>query len=480
MAHLAADDQLLLVAAGERGRGDLDAGGAHVVLAHDPLGVGAGRLEVEEDALAVGALGDVAEDAVLPERGLQQQSVPVAVLGDDGHPVLAALARRRAGDVRTVQREGARVEGPHAHDGVDQFGLAVALDAGDAEHLALVDGEGDAVEHGTHHPVRVGGGQPQPVDVQHRRLGDGRLAGLRRRQLAADHQLGQLLGRGVLGIGGAHGRPPPDDGDLVGHRQHLAQLVRDEDDGESLRLELAQVVEERLDLLRYEDGGGLVEDQGAGAPVEDLEDLHALAVGDPEVLDHGVGPDAETVRVGDLLDLGAGPVPDAVQLLGAEYDVLQDGEVVGQHEVLVHHADAPVDGVARVGERGLFAVHRDGALVRLLHAVKDLHERGLAGAVLTDEGVDGAAAHGDVDVVVGHDPGEPLGDAAELHGMRTAGRVDGALSLTGAEGGGGGCRLRGRKRYRARAGATRVALPNRWPPVHRWRTGAGDPRRGGT
>lgn len=456
MAHLAADDQLLLVAAGERGRGDLDAGGAHVVLAHDPLGVGAGRPEVEEGALAVGALGDVAEDPVLPERGLQQQSVPVPVLGDDGHPVLAALARRRAGDVRAVQREGARVEGAHAHDGVDQFGLAVALDTRDAEHLALVDGEGDAVEHGTHHPVRVGGGQPQPVDGQHRRVGDGRLAGLRRWQLTADHQLGELLGRGVLRVGGAHGRAAPDDGDLVGDRQHLTQLVRDEDDGQALGLELAQVVEECLDLLRYEDGGGLVEDQRAGAAVEDLEDLHALAVGDTEVLDHDVGPDAETVGVGDLPDLRAGPVADAVQLLGAEYDVLQDGEVVGEHEVLVHHADAAVDGIARVGERDLFAVHRDGALVRLLHAVQDLHQSGLAGAVLTDESVDGAAAHGDVDVVVGHDPGEPLGDAAELHGMRTAGRVDGALSLTGAEGGGGGVPIAGAEKGTAPERALRA------------------------
>ena len=31
----------------------------------------------------------------------------------------------------------------------------------------------------------------------------------------------------------------------------------------------------------------------------------------------------------------------------AEDDVLGDGEVLGQHEVLVHHADADRDGVAR-------------------------------------------------------------------------------------------------------------------------------------
>ena len=148
-------------------------------------------------------------------------------------------------------------------------------------------------------------------------VGDGRLAGLRRGQFAADHQLGELLGVRLGGVGRADGGAAPDDGDLVGDREHLAQLVRDEDDGQALGLELAQVVEERVDLLRDEHGGRLVEDEGAGAAVEDLEDLHALAVGDAEVLDEDVGADAEAVRVGDLLDLARGrlaPMPYSFSL----------------------------------------------------------------------------------------------------------------------------------------------------------------------
>lgn len=105
-----------------------------------------------------------------------------------------------------------------------------------------------------------------------------------------------------------------------------------------------------------------------------------------------------------------------MQLLAAENDVLQDGEVVGQHEVLVHHADAAGDGVGRAVEGDLGAVDGDGALVRLLHAVQDLHQGRLAGTVLADEGVDGALADGDADVVVGDDAGEPLGDAVQFYG----------------------------------------------------------------
>jgi hypothetical protein len=46
----------------------------------------------------------------------------------------------------------------------------------------------------------------------------------------------------------------------------------------------------------------------------------------------------------------------------------------------------------------------------------------------------GAAPHGDVDVVVGHDAGESFGNAAELYGIRT-GRFDGALSSREKSGG---------------------------------------------
>src|SRR3712207_7764117 len=41
-----------------------------------------------------------------------------------------------------------------AHDRVDELGLAVALDAGDAHDLALAHGERDVVDHGA--PAAVG------------------------------------------------------------------------------------------------------------------------------------------------------------------------------------------------------------------------------------------------------------------------------------------------------------------------------------
>ena len=195
-------------------------------------------------------------------------------------------------------------------------------------------------------------------------------------------------------------------------------------------LELAQGAEQLLDLLRDEHRGGLVEDQRAGAPVEHLEDLDALPLAHPEVLHQRVGVDVEPVPVGDLPDAparGGDVQPAAGGRLAAQDDVLEDGEVVGELEVLVDHADAGLDGVRRARERDGGAVELDGPLVGPLHPVEDLHEGGLAGAVLADDGVHGSAADAERDVLVGHDAREALGDPAQPDGRRL-GRRSGARS----------------------------------------------------
>ena len=156
--------------------------------------------------------------------------------------------------------------------------------------------------------------------------------------------------------------------------EHLVELVRDEQDGEALVLELAQVGEQLVDLLRHEHGGRLVQDEDLRAAVEHLADLDALPRADAELLDQRVGIDVEAVGVGDLADLArarrAVSSTPALGRLAAEHDVLEDGQVVGQHEVLVHHADAGGDRVRRRGERHRLAVDGDRALVRLVHAVE--------------------------------------------------------------------------------------------------------------
>jgi len=58
------------------------------------------------------------------------------------------------------------------------------------------------------------------------------------------------------------------------------------------------------------------------------------------------------------------------------------------------------------------------ALVGLQHPVELVHQGGLARPVLTQQGVHLAGLDGQVDVVVGHQVAEALGDAAQFESQR--------------------------------------------------------------
>src|SRR4051794_43261 len=106
-AHLPAHDQLLLVAAGERYGQGVRAGRPDVVLPHDPLGVGAGRAPVDERAPYRRGAGLVTQDAVLPQRRVEQHALTVPVLRDEADPALATGAGAPVGDVLAAQGDAA-------------------------------------------------------------------------------------------------------------------------------------------------------------------------------------------------------------------------------------------------------------------------------------------------------------------------------------------------------------------------------------
>ncbi len=136
--------------------------------------------------------------------------------------------------------------------------------------------------------------------------------------------------------------------------------MADEDDSDPLRRQIAERVEQVVDLLRHEHGGRLVEDEDARSPIQHLHDLDPLAVADTELGHERVRLDRQAV---DLAELG-NPLlrrievePDRRARLLAEHDVLGDGEVVGEHEVLMHHPDAQGDRITRGLEVLLLTPH---------------------------------------------------------------------------------------------------------------------------
>ena len=238
---------------------------------------------------------------------------------------------------------------PQAHDRLDELALAVAVDARDADDLAAAHGRSDTPAHRLEPAVVEHRAGPRPR-ARRRRGVDGRLLDAQH-DVAADHHAARAPPRRSRpGVVSPTTLPVAHDDDAVGDRHDLVELVGDEDDREALVDELAHDREELVDLLRREHRRRLVEDEDARAPVERLEDLDALLHAHREVRDAGVRVDLQAVALGDLDDLAARgrEVDDAEpRRLAAEHDVLGDRERLDQHEVLVHHADAQVDGLAR-------------------------------------------------------------------------------------------------------------------------------------
>ena len=122
----------------------------------------------------------------------------------------------------------------------------------------------------------------------------------------------------------------------------------------------------------------LIQDQNIGFAIQRLQDLDALLLTDAQVLDDGVWVDVHLVIVCQLLQQLAGLRQRRLQqpaVFGAQNDILQNGEVLDQFEMLEHHADASVDGGLTIGNFGFLAADEHLTRVGPVKPVKDRHER---------------------------------------------------------------------------------------------------------
>ena len=156
--------------------------------------------------------------------------------------------------------------------------------------------------------------------------------------------------------------------------------------------DLAQRLEQRVRLVGREHRGRLVEDQHLRLFVERLQDLDALALADRELPDARPRVDRQAVALAELPHLvddrariDSEAPPDATPV--AEDQVLRDGEALDEPEVLMNHADARVDRVARRAEADRRAVQADLAFVGAIEPAHDVRQRRLARAVLAEQRV---------------------------------------------------------------------------------------------
>ena len=149
--------------------------------------------------------------------------------------------------------------------------------------------------------------------------------------------------------------------DGVGHGEHFAQLVGDEDDGFALLHHAAHDDEQFVGFLGRQHGGRLIQDQNIRVAIEGLDDLDPLLRAHRQIAHVGIGVHRQAILLAQFADARgrAAPVEHgqpaqrlgrADQRLLSQHDVFGDGERRHEHEVLVHHADAVGNGIVRADD----------------------------------------------------------------------------------------------------------------------------------
>ena len=306
-------------------------------------------------------------------------------------------------------RLGPRGERLAAHR-AQKLVLPVAGDAGDAENLARPDLERDVLQRDAEF-ARLRQAQALRRELGLAEAARGGLGDFL--EIGADHHLGHRARGLPLRIAVGDDLAAAQDGRGVAERDDLVQLVRDVEDRAAARGELAQRLEQLLDLLRRQHRGRLVHDQEPGIEEQRAHDLDPLALADAERRDDAARIELELVGLEHPVELGEQFARRQARV-EAEGDVFQHRHRLEQREVLEHHADAEAPRGAGIRDPDGRAVEDDLSLVGREDAVDHLDESRFSRAVLAEQGVDLARLDAEIDVVIGADAGKRLAHADEL------------------------------------------------------------------
>jgi hypothetical protein len=244
---------------------------------------------------------------------------------------------------------------------------------------------------------------------------DDRLACRRGRLGSVDDQPDDLLEARLAPDPGSCDAPEIQDREAVRDVPDVAQVVADEDDGGPVCLQVAHELHHLLGLGDTERRGRLVHDHELGAVNERPRDRHRLPLTAGEQRDgdaNGGKVDADALE--QLLGLGAATFlvdEGASRELRAEEKVGGDVAGVDQRQILVDRRDAGFHRVLGAGQGQGLTVEQQLALVRRVETGDDLDQRGLARAVVAEQGQDLAGADLEVDVLERLHVTERLADA---------------------------------------------------------------------
>ena len=255
----------------------------------------------------------------------------------------------------------------------------------------------------------------QPVDPHQRRLVGGGCV-LRREdclERPTDDHREEVGVRDVPDRRSPAKRAVAQDGDAIRDLTDLTQPVRDVDDGRPVSREPADEGEEELDGILRERCRRLVENQEPRRHGERLGEFEEVAVGDAEgrdaVLEMAVEVDVVEQRAHRFRHVRI-TTSEMLEWDG-HADVLGDRHVRKERRMLMDDRDPELlrDRRGELVNRGAF--EHDRAAIGRRRARCDVHQRRLAGAVFSEEGMHLAREHVERDVGERRDRVVVLGDA---------------------------------------------------------------------
>ena len=265
----------------------------------------------------------------------------------------------------------------------EQLAASVAQKARDAQHLARAHAQAHIAE------VRL---LRQAFKAENL-FAEFRLFRLAARvYLVADHLPGNLRNGRILHIAVGHHHAVAQHGIAVADLHHLAQLVRDEDHADLLRLQRAQHIKNALDLRIGERRRRLIHDDDGSVHHQRACNFDNLFEGRVQRGDHGARINLQVHLLEERLRLLVHR--RMIEKTAFLFDFASDehvfvyGQVVDQVQLLMDKSDARAQRLGRICKGDSPAIELDGSPVCRKHAAQNIHQRRFSRAVFTQQRAD--------------------------------------------------------------------------------------------
>ena len=292
------------------------------------------------------------------------------LLGDHREAVRHGVFRTLKVHQTSFIVNAARRTGSDAEHGLQQLGPAGADQTVETENFALAYVKGNIFEVGSKLCGKMLYGQHDiPRGVVH--------GGKTVCQRTAHHVSDQLVHIRFFGLGGDHHFTVSQDRNLVADFKDLIHLMRDVDQGNALRLEIAHHFKEFLHLSDGEGRGGLIQYDQLRVIGNRLGDLHHLTRRNRHGL-HGCGQIDGHIQFSKKLCrliFHAGFVDNSERgfRVAPQKQVVQHIAFQALVQFLMDHGDSVFQRVLRAGKVDLFSIQTDGSFILLIGAEEAFH-----------------------------------------------------------------------------------------------------------